>query len=365
MVLLISGAAVLSVVLVRDRRSGGQEHAAARNPSAAATAATYRGISLQIHSGDPRRPYEDMVREIAATGANAVNIVVHGYQENTRSSSVYIDARRTPGEKKLKSIIATAHEHGMAVMIMPVLRLSHAEGSWRGKIKPQKPDRWWNSYTDCICHFASIAEDAGVEIVSVGSELISMVEDEDRWRELIRAVRGRYAGKLIYSANWDWYKVTQFWDDLDLVGMTSYYTLGKGSNPSLREMLDTWRGIREEILQWRRTVGKPIIFTEVGWPNQETAAEYPWNYYKSPDSPDPRQQARCFESFFRTWHGTPGVAGYFIWEWRDRPDYDTRPEHDTSYCPREKPAMDILKRYFRRGPAVPRRRPSTHKPPRK
>ena len=146
---------------------------------------------------------------------------------------------------------------------------------------------------------------------------------------------------------------------MDVVGMTSYYTLAKGTDPSLDEMMKAWQEIKKEILEWQKTINRPIVFTEVGWPNQETAAEYPWNYYKAPDKPDPRQQALCFESFFRTWADTPGIAGYFIWEWRDRLDEDTDPRRDTSYCPRGKPAMKVIRQYFGRSAAGAESRPAT------
>ncbi|HUS46791.1 MAG TPA: hypothetical protein VM098_01635, partial [Phycisphaerae bacterium] len=90
---------------------------------------------------------------------------------------------------------------------------------------------------------------------------------------------------------------------------------------------------------------RPILFTEVGWPNQKTCAQYPWDYYRSPDKPDPTAQANCFEAFFQTWVGQKATAGFLVWEWRHHPD-QKMDEKDPSYVPVGKPAMKVISKYL-------------------
>ena len=307
----------------------------------------FRGFSLQLHGGSSDIPYEKFITEIARTGANTLCLVVHGYQENTNSTNIIIDTRRTPDDQRLGELINHAHKKRLRVMLMPVVLLSKRRGNeWRGKIKPDDWNKWWEDYNQFILHYARLGQANGVEVLSVGSELISTETQTDRWKGLIAAVRKIYPGRLTYSANWDHYKVPQFWGELDIVGMTSYFTLAKGEKPAIEDLQATWAGIKGDILKWQKTVNRPILFTEVGWPNQVTAAEFPWNYYASPTKPDPLLQANCFEAFFATWINEKPVAGFLVWEWRNSLNRPTSPQKDTSYCPADKPAMKVIKKYF-------------------
>lgn len=316
-------------------------------PARPSQAREFRGISLQIHTGDPAHPYEKLIDEIARTGANTLCLIVHGYQEHARSQAITINPEKTPSDERLAAIIAHAHKRGLRVALMPVILLSDRRGSeWRGQIEPPSWPDWWTQYRTLLLRYARLAEKTNVELFSVGSELIKTETQAKPWRELIAAVRKVYAGRLFYSANWDHYKVPQWWDALDIVGMTTYYTLAEGDRPTRRQLMDRWAEIRDEIFAWQKKVNRPILFTEVGWPNQISAAEFPWNYYAQPDKPDPGLQAMCFETFFATFGRAPAVTGFFVWEWRDRLDTDIAPESDTSYVPAGKPAMKAIRQFF-------------------
>lgn len=311
-------------------------------------AGQFRGFTLQLQSSSPNRPYEKYISEIADAGANAICLSVAGYQENCASTSIFIDARRTPGTERLKSLVGHAHKEGLRVMLMPIVLLENPRaGEWRGKIGPKNWDDWWEDYNNYILHYARIAQASGVEVLAVGSELVSTEKDHaKRWRSLIARVRKTYKGHLIYSANWDHYRPVSWWDAVDIVGMTTYYDLTSGKEPTVSRLTKSWRTIREEVLAWQKTVGRPVLFTEVGWPNQTTCAQYPWDYTRSPDKPDPKAQANCFEAFFRTWIKEPSVAGFLVWEWRNYPGQVVDPSKDTGYVPCGKPAMEVIRKYF-------------------
>jgi len=314
-----------------------------RKPSAAGE---FRGVSLQLHNGSEKHPYEKYVDEIAQTGANTICLVVTGYQENGSSTCIFLDLRKTPCDGRIKDLIAHARRRGLRVMVMPIVLLESARaGEWRGKIAPTSWDGWWADYFEFVLHYAYLAEEGGAEVFVVGSELVSTESQTDRWRDLIRQVRGSFSGRLCYSANWDHYRPIDWWDDLDILGMTTYYDLTGGDEPTVERLLESWEPIKKDILAWQGKINRPILFTEVGWPNQETAAQYPWDYYRSQDDPAPQRQANCFEAFFRTWAGEPAVAGFLVWEWRNSDDQAIGPE-DTSYVPTGKPAMQVIRKYY-------------------
>ncbi len=336
---------ILGAVILQVSDSGGSiAEKKAPPPLKPSTAGEFRGICLQIHGNSS--PYEKYIDEISRTGANTVSIVIHAYQENGASTSIFIEARKNLPDEKLVELIAHAKSRGLRVVLMPVVLLENPIGDeWRGKINPTNWNDWWSDYNDLIMHYARLSQQAGVDVFLVGSELNSTQKNELQWRALIKKVRENFHGKLCYSANWDCYDKIQWWDAVDIVGMTGYYNLTKGDEPTVERLIEGWSGFKEKILAFQKQVNRPIMFTEAGWPNMANCGEEPWNYCRESIAADPQAQANCFEAFFRTWYGEPSVAGYLVWEWRNSESQTIGPE-DKSYRPCGKPAMDVIRKYF-------------------
>ncbi len=315
-------------------------------PAVSTKPGEFRGIALQLHNPSPEHPYEEYIREIADTGANTVALVLPGYQENASSTSIFVEARKVPSPARIRELIAFAKRKlGMKVILMPIVLLENPKsGEWRGKIVPESWPAWWEDYNNYILYYAGIAQQADADVLMVGSELVKTEAKTANWIALIQQVRKVYNGRLSYSANWDHYRPVQFWEYLDLVGMTTYYDLQQDRKPTLENLQAEWMKIRKDVLDWQAKINRPILFTEVGWPNQETAAKAPWNYYGS-QTPAPKLQANCFEAFFRTWINQPAVAGFIAWEWQNYPGQATGPK-DTSYIPKGKPAETVIRRYY-------------------
>ena len=104
----------------------------------------------------------------------------------------------------------------------------------------------------------------------MGSELGSMDEDPGPWKGLIKKVRARFRGKLIYSANWDHYDQVRIWHLVDLAGLSAYFQLtAPGERPTLQRLTHSWREQRVQIERWLVRTGKPLVFTEVGYHSQK------------------------------------------------------------------------------------------------
>lgn len=309
-------------------------------------AVPYHGMAFQIHHVHECVPKaKRLIREIADLGADTVMISNPAYQENAGSSRLEIKEDVTPSGEEWHTIISYAHDNGLRVIMMPIVLLSSPRGTeWRGVISPPSWDEWFDQYRDILLHFARIAEDNDVEVLMVGSELVSTEKFTDRWYEVIRAVREVYKGKLSYSANWDHYKVVSFWDKLDLIGMTSYYMLSSERNPSEQTLLDAWAPIKRGILHWQSRIGKPLLFTEVGWCSQEGASIYPWDYHqnKKASAAGHEEQKNCYRAFMETWRDTAEVGGVIWWEWNDSEGGPA----DYNYTPRGKPAEIELRKWF-------------------
>ncbi|HEY3244879.1 MAG TPA: hypothetical protein VGM03_16180 [Phycisphaerae bacterium] len=330
------------------------EHAATSRPIS--TERVMHGMAIQVDSNyQPVERYGALIREIAELGADTVLLSTNGYQERIDSTLIEIDPEKTPTDAQWLQLFDIAHRAGLRTLFMPKILLKDTRGGhWRGQIAPVSWDGWFTQYRRFMVERAKLAAAGGVEVFSIGSELISTEKFTDQWRETIRQVRDVFPGRLIYSSNWDHYTSIQFWDALDLVGMTTYYNLDRAGRgvPSVEALTAAWRPIRDEILEWQADIDRPLVFTEVGWCSQEGCSSQPWNYFlRDKCSPDGlTEQANNYEGFIRAWDGVEQVGGVIWWEWTPVPGG----AEDHSYTPRGKPAEQRLREYFR---------PARHAPP--
>jgi len=305
-----------------------------------------RGLAIQLASGrDAIETYLPLLHEIAALGANTVLLSVSGHMEHAKSQSIFVDARLTPTPDDLAAIVQEARALGLRTIVMPVVLLRRPRGSeWRGVIEPPDWKEWWRDYEDFVGHYADVAAAARADALIVGSELVSTEQYTERWLAVIAETRRRFGGRLGYSANWDHYKPIGFWDRLDFIGMTTYYTLADEAGASVEAIVARWTPHKRDITEFARCEGKPLIFTEVGWCSQAGAATAPWNYYKNmkatPDGHE--EQRRLYEAFLRVWDGAPELAGVIWWEWPP----GAGGAGDFGYTPKNKPAEQVLRRWF-------------------
>lgn len=311
-------------------------------------------VGMQIQRTDWIERYKQSIDEIASLGAGAVKLVVDARQENGGSARIYLDLRMTPTPEQLGDLIAHAKSRNLRVILMPIVLLDRPrrtpehDSEWRGKIAPL-PDNggwaeWWNSYRNMLGHFAWIAQANHVDVLVVGSELVSTEEQIEEWRRTVKSVRKVFKGRLTYSSNWDHYREVKFWDQLDLIGMNSYWGFGKEQSnprPTVAQIEQRWADIQKDLLPFVRKTGRPLLFLEIGWFSQENVAYEPWDYTQGKPI-DLEMQRRLYEGFFRSWWGKPELGGFSIWEWTPG---DGGPEDD-GYTPENKPAEQVLREWF-------------------
>ena len=305
----------------------------------------YRGIAMQIQRVDWIDKYEQSIDEIADVGADTVLLVIDSRQENGTSSHIYLDMRMTPTPEQLSALIDHAKQRKLRVILMPIVLLDNPRGNeWRGTLKPDSWDDWFDSYRDMMTQFAWIAQGHGVDVMVVGSELVSSEPKVDQWTKTINKIREVFKGNLTYSANWDHYTALPFWDQLDLIGMNSYYKLGDDKNVPEKEIENRWREIQGNILSFQQKVKKPVLFLEAGWCSLENAASEPWDYTQQDLPADNDLQKRLYEAFFNVWYGNPALGGFMMWEWPPG-----TPE-EKGYTPKGKPAEQVLRQWMAKKP---------------
>ncbi len=316
-------------------------------PTVVAQGLPFRAIGIQMQRTDFKTQYMQMIDEIADIGADTVKFVVDARMENGTSSRIFIDMRSTPSAEMLGELIRYAKHKNLRVIFMPLVLLDKPKGDeWRGTIKPDNWNDWWESYRDMLFHFLWVSQSNGVDVFVIGSELVSTETETHlpQWIRTIELVRREFKGQITYSANWDHYKPVKFWDRLDFVGMNSYWKLGTNKNADVEEITANWRRIQENVFAFVREQKKPLMILEVGWCSLDNAASEPWDYTQTQLPVNLELQKRLYEGFFLSWHGQPNVAGFSIWEWT----VGDGGEKDKSYTPENKPAEKVLREWIKK-----------------
>jgi hypothetical protein len=303
----------------------------------------YCAVAMQLQRVDWVEEYKRTIDDIAAEGADTVSLVVDARQEDGESTRMYVDMRITMTVAQLSDIIQHAKLDHLRVILMPIVLLDapRDDTEWRGTLKPRDWHSWFENYRDMIEHYARIANTNGVDVLVVGSELVSSEKHVDEWINTIKEVRNIYKGQLTYSSNWDRYEQVPFWKYLDFVGMNSYWTLGKDRDVTVPEICKEWQSIQSKIFPFLEKVHKPMILLEAGWCSLANAAKDPWDYTQDTLDEDDDLQTKLYEGFFQSWWGKPQLAGFALWEMHPGGDLTGK-----GYTPQGKPAEQVMREWF-------------------
>ena len=279
-----------------------------------------------------------------------------GYQRKVDDPNVHYG--NDPPDNHLRHAIDRAHELGFKVMLKPHIWLhEQSELRWRGTIAMSSEDawsQWFESYGAFILHYASLAETLEVDLLCVGVELArTAIEREDQWRQLIAEIRRRYSGPLVYAANW-WgeYDLVRFWDALDYIGINAFFPLSDGPNPTMAALRRSAEAVAGEVELLHQRMGKPVIFTEVGFRSVRGASIKPWEWPRRFEpAVDLEEQSRCYRAVLETFWDKPWFYGMYWWKWFS--DLDRGGTNHPGFTPRRKLAEKTLSEWYRKPPPPP------------
>jgi len=254
--------------------------------------------------------------------------------------------RRNRGSSQSDATVAHALRKadalGMDVMLKPQIS---GEVEWPGAIEMPSDAAWnrfFDHYADWMLHYALMAERHDVEVLSIGTELVEATRNhEAEWRRLIERVRAVYDGAVVYAANWgDEAERLSFADALDAVGVDSYYPLNSNPKATDAELRAGAEAVANRIEDVGERTGRPVLLTEMGFPNTEGAWAHP--HEKRENKPErPAHQARAARALATALSDT-SIRGAFWWRWSPicRFDYGRFPP--------TAPTRDVLREWFER-----------------
>lgn len=297
-------------------------------------------MALGLFASEAGYDYDGLLAEIADLGASDVLLVVPFEQDEVESEG---PAARLPGWV-VRRALQQARRRGLRVGVMPIVELRAAlPGQWRGQLLPRGgADEWFRRYRALVLDLAALAAQAGAARLGVGSELPALEPYEASFRDLIAAARQVFPGRIFYAANWDGLARPGFWDAVDEVGVSGYFSLAPpGARPGVGALRRAWAGPFAQLRDLGRRTGRPVFFSEVGYPAQDTAAARPWDD-RGDGALDLELQARLYEAFCAALReegrGAGGPTGFYLWNW-----FGFGGASDRGFTPRGKPAAAVAR----------------------
>lgn len=279
-------------------------------------------------------------------GSNAMAIVPYTgiYDINTPTPLHFSDNAGSENDDAVVHAVTMASNMGMYTLLKPQI---YVGGSWPGGINMPTDEQWdkfHDYYYRWIRHYAFLAEIHDMDALCLGVEFTkATLSQPDAWRAMIKKTRALYSGQLTYAANWgEEFEKIEFWDDLDFIGLNSYYPLSKKDNPTDEEMSLQFDTVKTKIRKVYDRFKKPIVFTEIGFRSVDT----PWKnpHAEADDTINEEAQQRGYEIIFKGIENEPWCQGILWWKFPSYIEY--RGEDNNAFTPNNKLAEETVRDWF-------------------
>jgi hypothetical protein len=302
-----------------------------------------------------------MLDEMVRRGATWVALTPFGRLWSLTSTTIRLDFESSLEESKrdVLAMIGQARQRGLKVVVIPHIFVERSglqgdeSGSWRGDFDMKSRRLWAKyhaSYRQFVLTWAKVAQQGGADALSIGAECTSWSgRFGGYWRSLIHDVRREFGGKLTYSANWydEVYNVL-FWDELDFIGINAFFDLAQHDNASTEEYAASARQYAQQVGEFSKLMGKPVVFMELGYTSRPNGGVKPWKWPENVGTVavDEDEQSRSFEAITQAFLTEPWFAGFLVW--RYPANLRDLQEPRWGYSPYEKKADDTLTQIFSR-----------------
>jgi len=299
-----------------------------------------------IYNGYLSKKATEALEKQKNMGVNAIAIVPYSYIRSD-AEPTYLPYSNRPGSENDQGVIHSAIEAkklGMSVVLKPQVFFGN---SWPGELDMKNEEDWdafFNYYYRWIRHYAFLAEIHQIDALCMGVEFsIATLTHESKWREMFRKVKGFYQGNITYAANWgEEFEKVSFWDELDFIGLNSYYPLSKKDNPTDDELKEAFEIVKSKIEKVHNTFKKQVVFTEIGF----RSMDMPWKnpYEDGNNTFNEEHQERCYRVIFEGLQDASWCKGILWWKFPSYLEY--RGLKNDAFTPNNKKAEDTVKDWF-------------------
>jgi hypothetical protein len=227
------------------------------------------GIQVYWNSVGPRAKLEADANRIfnyvVGLGANSVAIDFSFYTNGEYPSRVYGVPGSTPSPATIAMVVANAREHGLRVLVRPLLNddnIKTIKGDWRGSIKPRPIGSWFESYYRFLRPYLAAAQASGATAFGIDTELDSLAPDRQEWVSLQAAAAKLFKGQLTYAVNYGLWQEDRPDQPVPDAALDAYPLLGLTDSATAAELTTAW-------VSWLRLhrpeqVLKKTVLQEVG-----------------------------------------------------------------------------------------------------
>lgn len=280
-----------------------------------------RGVSYamsnSIDGGYVSARSRETLERLARLQANSVAVMPFAFQGAAGQPALAFVHRSPQGETDEGTVRAITHARalGMTAMVKPQIWVGGevfvgriamtSDAAWRS---------WFDLYRRFVVHHAVVAEAAGAALFCVGTELNGTEARADDWRRTIAAVRLATGAPLTYASNWVGGAVrVPFWADLDAIGVDFYDPPSADPEASDAALEAGVRAAARPLAALARSTGKPVVFTEAGFPLSRASwtAPHDENTGRPASSTD---CARGIAAVYRALEREPWWRGVYWWK---------------------------------------------------
>lgn len=294
--------------------------------------------------------HQNQIEPLLNLHANYAAIMPFGFIKNLNHPQIiYNSEKQWFGEtfEGVKHDIKTLKKNNIKIMLKPQIWVWN--GEFTGYIKMQNETDWKlleTSYANFILDYAVLAAETQTEILCIGTELEQFVKHRPKfWKGLIVKVKKVYQGKLTYAANWDEYKRTPFWNDLDYLGIDAYFPISAEKTPTVEACMLGWEPHKATIKTFYETTKKPILFTEFGYRSVDYSGKEPWKSDRNMTSINLQAQTNTTQALMETFWKEDWFAGGFVWKWFHEHEKVGGRENN-QFTPQNKPAEQVIKDFY-------------------
>ncbi len=290
------------------------------------------------------------VKPLLEVNANYAAVMPFGFVPDVdKPQIIYNTDRQWYGETKEggRNYITQLHKQGIKVMLKPQIWIRR--GEFTGYLKMETEQEWLAleaSYRDFILEYASLAAQEDVAIFCIGTELEQFVKNRPQfWEQLIVAIKEIYKGQLTYAANWDEYKRTPFWKDLDFIGIDAYFPVCEDQTPTVDCAIEGWQKWKEEMSAFAKAQERKIVFTEYGYRSVDYTGKEPWKADRSMTEVNLIGQVNTTQALYESIWNEEWMAGGFLWKWFINHEQSGGVENN-QFTPQNKPVEETIKFYY-------------------